>query len=292
MSKNKIDIEDLQKIFFNKNLVSLSTYEPKTPPRNTNITSNNDLTPMSKSIYDAVSPASKPYILMDLISDNAEIDAIENKMFDLDPDYQEKMENQGLGFFMEEYLCVHGFCPVCNQQTLKKYQQPNIPVVDLVCVNTEYHLQKNECFLFQVKISLSNTSTYFSLKQNKIVVGSKIFGNPSHLRLGTDYLEQKLIVPGYICLKLNNYPLELQTYVIDQRNSFVLIPKYHNNTNNYYYMYTDKRNIFGKNIITWNQSMVDTLPISLVISSIKINHEFYSENILKNPYKKLLDHNK
>ena len=69
---------------------------------------------------------------MDLLSDNAEIEANENKMFDLDPDYQQRMENNGLGFFMEEYICVYGYCPVCNQPTLKKYQQTNIPVVILM----------------------------------------------------------------------------------------------------------------------------------------------------------------
>ncbi len=285
MSKIKIDVSSLEKIFFAKNLVTLSTYEPKTPPKKPRAVTT-DLTPMAKSIYDAVSPASKPRILVDLMSDSADIDAIENKMFDLDPDYQEKMENQGLGFFMEEYICVHGFCPVCKQQTLRKYQQHNIPVVDLVCINTEYHLQNNECFLFQVKISLSNN--YFSLNQLKIVVGSKIFGGPAHTIKGTDSINDKLIVPGYICLKLNNYPSELQTYVIDRRNSFVLIPNYNDGSDDYYYQYTGKKSIFDKNIITWNPSMVKTLSIDSVSTTIKFNHEFFSEFVIKNPYRKLI----
>jgi hypothetical protein len=284
MLNTKIDITNLYSIFFGKKLLSLSKYEPKTPPKVKSATE--VLTPLSLSIYESVSPASKPYILMDMLSDNNLIDTIENKMFDLDPDYQEKMENNGLGFFMEEYISVYGFCPVCNQPTLKKYAQPNIPVVDLVCVNSDYHLQKNECFLYQVKISLSNT--YFNLNQQKISVGSKKYGEFAHLHKGSENLDKKIVVPGYICIKLINYPSESQTYVVDHRNSFVLIPDYNNNSNKYYYQYADEKNIFGKNIIKWNSSMINIVPIKQVVQTTKIGHEFFSEFVIKNPYQKLL----
>ena len=47
---------------------------------------------------------------------------------------------------------------VCNEKTLKKYNNPAIPVIDLICINDK-HIEKNECFLFQVKVSA--TDRYF-----------------------------------------------------------------------------------------------------------------------------------
>ncbi|XWV25935.1 hypothetical protein QJ857_gp1145 [Tupanvirus soda lake] len=286
MIKTTIDVNDLYKKFFGKYLVHLEKYVPKTPTKKHPPKEGLLLTPLSKSIYESVSPRSKPYLLKDLMANNKIIEEIESKIDEFDPDYQEKLENNGLGFFMENIISVYGLCPVCGQRTLRKYEQSNVPVVDLVCTNHEYHLENNKCFIFQVKISLTNN--YFSLRGQNIVVGSKIYGEIAHIHKGSDDPFIKIIVPGYICIKLNSDAINTQTYTIDHRNSFVLVPNYNDASDDYYYHYRDFKSIYGKDIITWNKSMVSTLPLNRVLQMATIDYEVFSENTIKNPYTILL----
>ncbi len=170
MSKN-INIQNLYQIFFKKNLINISKYIEKSyiVPMQPNVL----LTPNSKAIYDSTSPRSKPYILLDMLKNNDSILYKEQVDSEIDEDYIEKMENNGLGFYMESFLSMYAYCPVCGLQTLKKYSHSNVPVVDLICVNYKYHLQNSECFLYQVKISLGNI--YFNLNNNKIAY--KLYSN-------------------------------------------------------------------------------------------------------------------
>ena len=275
---DNISLKDLYKLFFGKKLVDLTRIETNTKqlPSSKQVT----LTPVSKSIYDTTSPKSKPYILAAMMKNTDVIDAQMDIEEQLDPDYQEKMENNGLGFFMEDFVSVYCHCPVCGQSLLKKYSHSNVPVVDLVCINTAYH--KNKCFLFQVKISLTND--YFNLKTKKIIVGSKTYGEPAHHRKGTDSMNQKIVVPGYICIKLYRDKQEPQNYVIDHRNSFVLVPNYQNNSNKYYYHYLDEVGMYGKNMITWDETMVDTFPLNKITNISKIAYEVFLEKEIPNPY--------
>lgn len=284
MEKENINIKHLYSIFFGKKLVELTKTEPKTPLKTK--TDPNILTPMSKSIYLATSPRSQPYILKEMQANTKTINKIEGNSDKSDPDYQEKFENNGLGFFMEDFLSAYGFCPVCGEKTLQKYLHSNVPVVDLVCTNKQYHLKNNKCFLFQVKISLTNE--YFSLVDRKIIVGSKTFGQISHLQKGDNSMLDKLVVPGYICIKLNKKLDKIQTYVIDHRNSFVLVPNYQIFYDKSYYEYLDVPNKYRKNVITWNTNMVNTLPLDKVTKTNIIHHEFFSEKVENNPYEFLI----
>src|ERR1700722_1660201 len=65
----------------------------------------------------------------------------------------------------------------------------------------------------------------------------------------------------------NNKCFLFQTYVIDFRNSFVLVPNYNNTDNAYYYQYLDYKSIYGKDIITWNEFMVSTLPLNRILQT-------------------------
>lgn len=288
MANKPIDIHKLYNLFFASDLIKLDKpiAEPRTPPKKKVL--GPILTPTSKKIYDATSPRSKPYILQDLQANTAAIEYRES--LEDDPDYQEKLENNGLGFFMENFVSHHGICPVCGEHSLKKYAYSNIPVVDLVCINTDYHLKNSACFIFQLKISLTND--YFNLKNQTIVVGSRVYGEPAHEVSGKEDLLHKLIVPGYICIKL--YPIagDVQAYNIDHRNSFVLVPDYNNTANNYYYQYTANLSRFGKNIISWNSAMVKTINLKNIINNTNIGYEFFNETAIINPYsglKKLID---
>lgn len=286
MEKKSLNYSDIEQLFFRKQLVELTKVLPKTPIKQKIKNSQFELTPSSKAILDSTSPRSKPYVL-ELLQKNSETIELKEKLDEnTDPDYLEKMENNGLGFFMEDFISVYSKCPVCGKNTLKKYSHSNVPVVDLVCTNTDYHLKYNKCFLFQVKISLS--TNYFNLRNQTIAVGSKTFGELAHLHTGTEPIKDKYIVPGYICIQLRLDKDEIQTYLIDHRNSFILVPDYDSNLTQLYYEYSEKKSIYGKDIIRWNSNMVHTIKLSEIIKPIKIRIEYFDEEIINNPYRNLV----
>ncbi|BCS83351.1 hypothetical protein QLL95_gp0772 [Cotonvirus japonicus] len=296
-----INIKDIYKLFFGKDLVTLT----KIRLQDTNLLNvskksknsnqhklviddpNNYLTPISKKIYRSTSPKSKPHILRELLFNNEVIKTMEDNQDENDPDYQEKMENNGLGFYMEDFISVYGLCPVCGEATLRKYSQSNVPVVDLVCINKEYHLSRKECFIYQMKISVSND--YFDLQKEKIIVGSKKYGELCHTMKANAKIQDKFIVPGYICIKLNRIPSNIQEYTIDHRNSFVLVPDYNINDNQQYYHYTGELGMYGKNIISWNKYLVDIKELDFIVTHNRVLYEVFNENSMKNPYINLLN---
>lgn len=289
MTKPSLKIDDLFNIFLKKNLIQLSKVQPRTPTKNkvNVINSTNLLTPFSKSIYDAVSPNSKQYILQDMLTDNDLIQTNEKLEEESDPDFEEKMENNRLGFYMEDFISFYGLCPVCNQPTLHKYAHSNVPAIDFVCINYKFHLNTKTCFLFQMKISLNNN--YFNLTNESIVVGSRTYGNVIHSVKGSDPLEDKMIVPGYICIKLYQQHSELQSYNVDYRNSFILIPDYTSKSTDFYYTYLKTKSIYGKNMITWNNSMVKTLNLhKTIVDPIIVRYEVFNQIEITNPYKQLI----
>lgn len=288
--KSKPDLNKIYSLFFQKKLVDLVRLEIgaeqlKTPKKRS-AAAEPELTPISKKIYDIATPRSKPIVLQQLALNDAVIKGYENKENTDDPDYQEKLENNGLGFFMENIVSVYGRCPVCGESMLKKYAESNIPIVDLVCVNDKFHLKTGKCFLYQLKISLTND--YFSLPDGKIAVGSRIYGEPTHQVSGTADIHRKIVVPGYICIKLRTKDAINQIYDIDHRNSFVVIPDYTSNLDEYYYEYSETTNKYGKNIIKWNPAMTKIINLALVIDKNNISYEVFQENLINNPYADLV----
>lgn len=256
-----------------------STQAPSTPQQPTSQVP--ALTPISSSIVENVSPETRERLIKLFALD----DAICSQYEALDLDYQEKFENGRLGFVVEDWLAANGVCPVCGNHTLCKYQQSNIPVVDLVCTNVNYHLKHKLCFLFQVKTSLNDT--YFNLRQRSVSVGSRVYGHTAHTVTGSAPLASKYIVPGYICIKLRPKSLEHQTYSIDSRRSFVLIPNYSSTNPQPYYGYTSTNGCwYGHPTIDWNPLMVTVYPISSVIGSQKVvEYVVYPEVSIANPYR-------
>src|SRR3990172_4897969 len=113
-------------------------------------------TPFTKMILDAIRTDEREELKKEFEIDNKTIDALAELDVEKDPDYLEKMENNRLGFYMEDFVISHMGCPICGKKTLQKYSVPNMPTVDLVCTNRDGHLLFDEkqinCFLFQVKI--------------------------------------------------------------------------------------------------------------------------------------------
>jgi hypothetical protein len=274
-----VTLQTLYDLFFGKDLVILSKNEPKSPPiSRCSIT---PVTPISKMLLELVSPESKGKYLKGLRSDDIYIEQLEKKNERLDPDYEEKMENNGLGFYMENFVSWYGLCPICKRFTLRKYICSNVPVVDYVCINYEYHLSTNTCFLFQLKISL--TEGYFSFQKQTISIGSRRYGEIPHTVKGTNNMITKRIMPGYICIKLNRTQ-ESQIYTIDDQNSFILIPNYYNSSDIFYYEYLSETDKYGKDIITWNPSMFTISGIKTILNTPRVNYEVFEEIPIKNPY--------
>lgn len=277
--------KEIFKLFTETNL--LDTKEIPFLPINNNTTSAiniydpNKLTPISKLIYDSVDTNEKERLLLDFKKDDINLN-----LLDLDdPDYIEKLENNRLGFYMEDFVCHYFKCPNCMQKTLKKYAISNMPVVDVICTNYNYHIDKNETFLFQIKISTS-LNNYFSKNNKYILIGSKKYGYNSHVINGADQAFDKQLLINYICLQLDQ--IADNTYNIDKRNSFILIPDAKKNINNHYYEYIQKQNRFNRSAITWNINLVGELGINNYCDNFIVNTNtvFSINKILSNPYSK------
>lgn len=261
--------------FFNSLLVELKTI-PKEPctPKKVSTSSNYVLSPNSKQIIKNLSPKSQNLMIKLLISD--EVDDDYN-----DDNFNYKFDNNGLGFFMENFVSFYGNCPLCHKKTLRKFKYSNIPVIDLVCIN-EQHLLKNESFVFQLKISTGDS--YFSLKNKIIKTGSKKMGELCHNVLANDSYDLKILVPNYICIKIKK---NVDYHEICFNESFVLIPNLKNINDECFYNYKSSRvleNKLSENIISWNNKNVSCLNLNTVIKKKKIKYQVFEENDFENPY--------
>lgn len=239
-------IDDIKDLFYKKQVVSVNEVEPivtfERPIKKPKI--DNEMTPVSKSIYDELTSDIERIKFKKLIKkDNEEIENIIEEQDNEDPDYLEKLANNALGLFMEDYICRYGKCLVCGQKTLKKYVDPRMPVIDLVCDNDHW----DNIHFFQVKISLG--TDYFNLKPKKVItVGSLNYGKPVHELQANN--KNKTLLPGYICLKLNEK--DDTRYTINNHESFCLIPDLTAN-DGIYYSYVRGHMIHGylRNGLTW-----------------------------------------
>lgn len=239
----------------------------------------NTLTPMSKLIYDSSDDKDKEQLLIDLAKDNEYI----NQLNDNDPDYLEKLANNRLGFYMEDFVCHHIKCPNCEQKTLRRYIINNMPVVDVICTNTNHHNNFNDVYMFQIKITVDD-NTYFNKKGRYILVGSKKFGYNSHEIYGSDDIQTKKLLVGYICLQLNT--IRDSEYKINKTNSFIITPNTNKLNNVKYYQYSDKIGMFSHSIINWNNDMIIEHNLNNLCDqwSVNTNDVYYNEKIIDNPY--------
>lgn len=279
---NYITTETLHDLFYGSDLVETGylpyLYDQKNikPKKNISI----EMTPMSKMIYESVSTSHKVAILRDMIDDDEYIDNAD----DYDPDYLEKLENSELGFYMEDFICHSMKCPVCGVKSLRKYGVKNMPVVDVICVNTSQHIDKIK--LFQIKITLNNN--YFNRKKHILLVGSKKYGFMCHEVYGMDTMNHKDLLVGYICI--NMIEVEDNKYKIDNNKSFVLIPDINNHMNEKYYSYTGQKAHFGNEVLEWNPNMVNVHDIAHYVDTMNVDtniHYSIAKKIL-NPYDKVI----
>lgn len=212
--------------------------------------------PLTKRILASLSPQSKIHMKKLIYTDNEQIEQTEQTEDNDDP--YESNQSQEWGRYIESVISVYGTCPVCNQQTLRPYANPNMPVVDLICLN------KHDCFLFQVKLSFNDS--YFNLKEKFITVGSKSVGEQAH--------QDKKLCPGYICVRADRLS-ETEIKIIKSK-SFVLIPISNSFT------YVNKKSIYNKPMITWSDQ-TNKLNLKSVLDRSRINFESFETQIIINP---------
>ena len=193
----------------------------------------------------------------------------EKKDYMNDSDFNEKLENNAIGLYMEAYVSVFGKCPGCGKNTLKCYDDMSIPVVDVICINrTPQGIESHKIYprIFQIKVSLNN-STYFT--KDYIHVGSQRYGYNSHMAPVKDTKYNNIVV-GYICIHLDDGKEE-GMYNINKSKSYVLLPRLNAfNTPGTYYTYKTG-NFFGKLSITRNKAAVGEYQINKCLDNNKHN---------------------
>ncbi|QKF94336.1 hypothetical protein QKU48_gp0878 [Fadolivirus algeromassiliense] len=239
------------------------------------------ISPNGKKILHTVPIEEQKELARALVEDVRLIESKEMEEYKNDPDYKEKLENNGLGFYMENFISFYGICPVCKENTLRKYSFSNMPVVDLICINAAYHQVHGGCFLYQVKTSLDDM--YFNKTHNYISVGSKRFGYNSHIIHTNDDINKKRLVIGYICLYLNRVIGHDNKYNINKTKSFILLPNLQDQSGLYYYQYIDP--IMGKNRIRWNSpTKIDDIEVCINNNTKVDTNDVFFETDVENPY--------
>lgn len=311
-----LSVQDLYDLYMTKELRTVIKYtqDPGTPgasahgasdvhmsPPRPTLQSVTALTPFSEQLAQSIATPDRPEFIRGLLQDDEDIQDLESLDDMEDPDYVEKMENSGLGFFVEDFLSFHGRCPVCKQKTLRKYSISNMPVIDLICINKRHHIKTETptCFLYQVKIKVGD-SKYFNYANKYINIGSKAKGYNSHEVSSSRGIKPKLVVIGYICLKLDETTYD-HRYIINKRESFTIVPKYtdYSFPTELFYEYFDKDSqeyrmykYFNHNPITWskkfnNVTLVNDLFDEGSKATIVDTNEAFFEQVLDNPYKKI-----
>ncbi len=275
----------LYELFCRSHLEVLDHVPTKNLPESPTKNFGSEMSPNSKRILNSYTPRSRKKMKYLFKKDDNKIKSDLN-----DRDYVQKL-NCEWGIYMENILSVYGCCPTCGQSTLKKYVNPNMPVIDLVCINKSYHLEKNECYFFQVKTSFDDF--YFNLRKKYISTGSRAYGSVAHSTNAQSSPTDKIITPGYICVRLNPVyspeGLLSDTVSIDPTKSFVLIPDYskESDTTNSFYEYVDVPVRYCNNTITWNNDLVTEYNLfDKILSQHTVKIEQFESSQMENPYGK------
>jgi len=191
-------------------------------------------TPMSLALLNMVTPGpSRERLRRDLQRDDEAVAQIEELQEIDDPLYKFFNSNSGIGLYLELWVCVNIPCPGCGGK-LYKYNNPNMPVVDVRCINPSHTIGP---LYYQIKATerdvMHNNLFYFSLTENYICVGSRRYGEKCHQIKGTS--RDKRILIGYICIEYNKK--DDSNIMIINNKSFILVPDLTNTKDSNYYTY-------------------------------------------------------
>ena len=182
------------------------------------------LSPASETLLSYFSPETQKKLAGDFIRDELAITNSLKKLELDDPDYI-NFDPKSVGIYLEFWVCVNIPCPGCKHK-LYKYANPNMPVVDVRCINPHHNNTMGPIY-YQIKATNKGTTyldyKYFSYDKNYISVGSVDYGKICH-EITADNIDYRDILIGYICIEYNYTDDILNTINIDMDKSFILIP--------------------------------------------------------------------
>jgi len=211
-----IELDKIKFLFENEDILELELLEERVRI-DEKVEPNYLLTPYTKKIYDSLDTVEKERFIRDIMIDDLKISDLENKINDKNYNPEPLIYD-----YLEYIISYFSKCPVCGMNTLRKYANISMPVIDIVCINDH---PPNKTRYFQIKTTngtLFKGLPYFSKRDKFIKVGSRIFGENIHKitndRIYNDY--QNMLI-GYICIE---YTTLDDIIKVNHRNSFYIIP--------------------------------------------------------------------
>jgi hypothetical protein len=179
------------------------------------------LSTQSKNLLSYFSPETQERLARDFHLDDKAINKYLDKAEIDDPDYVH-FDPKGVGIYLELWVCVNIPCPGCGKK-LYKYANPNMPVVDVRCINI-FHNKMGPIY-YQIKATEKDKFyleyRYFSYDKNYISTGSIKYGGICHEIRADDVISRDILI-GYICIEYIS--IKNDKIIIDMNKSFVLIP--------------------------------------------------------------------
>ncbi len=183
-----------------------------------------NLSPQSRELLSYFSPETQKRLARDFYLDEQLINRYLEKQEIDDPNYI-YFNASGVGTYLELWVCVNIICPGCGHK-LYKYANPNMPVVDVKCINPEHNYLMGPIY-YQIKATQKGVVhagyKYFSYDDNYVSAGSIKYGYNSHVIKADDYASRDLLI-GYICVEYIYTDPTFNKIIIDMDNSFILIP--------------------------------------------------------------------
>jgi hypothetical protein len=208
------------------------------------------MTPTTRLIVDFNSPRHRERLIDSIKRNDDKIISNTLEKLELDDvDYEEYEDNSDMklvGIKMEFHIAMTFPCPTCFKKTLVKYASPNMPLIDLVCLNNSFHNKNNSCRFWQVKTK-RNESNYFGNKYIK--PGIEKYALVAH-DITTKSINKDILI-GYICIVVSN----VNVNKILLSKSYVLIPNFNlteTDADIRYYTYYN----LPQRMITWNPDTV------------------------------------
>ena len=227
-----IDLDKIKYLFENEAILELELLEDRVRI-DEEVKEEYVLTPYTKKIYESLDTVEKDKFIKDIIIDDIKIRDLENKINDLNYNPDPLIYD-----YLEYIISYFSKCPVCGMNTLRKYANISMPVIDIVCINDH---PPNKTRYFQIKTSNGNLFKglpYFSKTDKFIKVGSRKYGENVH-KITNDikYNGYQDMLIGYICIEYTNLEDIIKVNI---SNSFYIIPEV---TNYLQYQYIENNTI-------------------------------------------------
>ena len=182
------------------------------------------LSPAGKVLLSYFSPETQLKLARDFYLDDIKINKEILKEEMTDPTYI-YFDNQGVGLYLELWICANMHCPGCGEK-LYKYANPNIPAVDVRCINPKHNFEKSPIY-FQIKATETGSMfaglKYFDYNEGYVCIGSKKYGYNCHVIRGDDSKNRDLLI-GYICIEYT-YANPLNNQIrINMHASYMIFP--------------------------------------------------------------------